>query len=70
MILLSSILVNYKEKIQSRFDRGTYIKKYIDEKLKPFTKVPEMDIDLIVKGGHKVNDKAYDLLLELANGGK
>ena len=55
--------------ISQRFDRGKYIKKYVDDKLKPFTKVKEMDIDVVVKN-NKIDNEAYDLLLELANGDK
>jgi len=55
--------------IESKFDRGTYIKKYVDEKLMPFTKVEEMCIDEVIKN-NKLDYKAYGLLMDLANGDK
>ena len=53
--------------IENKFDRMKYIKKYVDDKLKPFTYVEEMDIDKLV-GSQKATTKAHDALMRIANG--
>ena len=56
------------EEISSKFDRPKYIKKYVDDKLKPFAKVEGMDIGKLL-GLENKNNKAVDLLMDIANGG-
>lgn len=56
-------------KIQNKFDRIKYIKKYVDDKLKPFTKVKEMDIANIIGSQNKTIEE-FNNLMAIANGGK
>jgi len=53
--------------LENKFDRMKYIKKYVDDKLKPFTKVEEMEINKLV-GYQSSRVKAYDALMQIANG--
>ena len=53
--------------IENKFDRIKYIKKYVDDKLKPFASVEEMDIKDIIGTRNKQN-QAHEDLIKLANG--